>query len=110
MWPFRREPDYWTKATALEREERVAEAIEVLHTEMGANAGYWETQVSYLFEQRAKRLWRAGRKEEAADAAKQAIDWQWRFASNATSGSEGLMYSYISKKVERRMKKYLKGR
>jgi len=68
--PFRRQPDYWIKATALERDDKVDEAIEVLRTEMGPNAAYWETQVSYLFEQRAKRLWRSGRKREAAEAAR----------------------------------------
>jgi hypothetical protein len=99
--------DYWKKAVALEAAEKIPEAIEVLRTEMGPLAPNWEAQVSHLFEQRAERLWRAGRKSEAREAAKQAIDWFWRYAGGATSGSEGLMYSGQAKKVEQRMAKYL---
>lgn len=97
---------YWTKAIALEADGQLDEAIEVLRTEMGANAPNWEAQVSSLFERRAERLWKEKKKAEAAEAAQQAIEWFWRYAGGASSGSEGLMLSYQARQTERRMERY----
>ena len=99
---------YWAKALRLEEQDRIDEAIDVLRTEMGNLAGYWQAQVSFLFETRAKRLWKRGDRDGAREAAKSAVDWVWRYAGNASSGSEGLMLSGQAREVEKRLRRYLK--
>jgi hypothetical protein len=101
--------DSWSRAQELEREGRIDEAIEALRTAIGPTAGYWEAQVSSLFQQRAKRLRAEGDVLAAAEAARQAIEWSRRYAGGASSGSEGLMLSHQARQTEKRMRDCLTG-
>lgn len=93
----------WQRALELEREERLDDAIEALRTQSGDARPYWESQVSRLFELRAIRLWEQGRPDEAREAAEAAIHWMQRYASGASSGSEGLMLQGQVEQLTRRL-------
>jgi hypothetical protein len=99
--------DAWDRAVALEREERLDDAVSALRTQSGAYAGYWQSQAANLFQRRATRLWKEGKADAAREAARQAIQWAREYASGATSGSEGAMYAQQVRDLERQLARIL---
>jgi len=97
----------WDRALALEQQDEIERAVEILRTQTGDAAPYWQSQASYLFQLRAERLWNAGRRDEARAAAKESIAWARQYASGATSGGEGAALSYQADCIERQLAKYL---
>src|SRR5579871_4955074 len=88
------QPEWWLKAKELEREDRLAEAEEVIRQAMQPLGYPWPAQFAQLYKERMERLLGSGQTDEAKAAAQKAAHWMGWYASEATSGSEGAMLSY----------------
>ena len=100
MWFRRAEPEWWLQAVALERQDRLPEAEEVVRSALAKIGGPWDCQCSYLYELRARRLLKEGKTDAAREAAVRAVDLIRQYASGATSGGEGIALSREADKVE----------
>lgn len=98
--------DAWDRALALEREDRLDEAVTALRSQ----SAYWQSQAAHLYQLRAERLARQGHADAAKEAANESLRWMREYASGATSGSEGAMYTEQLAKLERELARMLKRR
>lgn len=81
----------WKKAQELERQGEFKQAEAVIREHI---SGGFPQQTAYLYELRMERLLAEGDREGAMEAYKRACDWWYFFASGATSGGEGVAFSY----------------
>lgn len=79
--------DWWARAQALEREDRLAEAEEVITGAIDHIAS--AATIARLYASRARRLQALGDDGKSREAHRQAVQWIQYYASLATSGSEG---------------------
>ena len=84
-------PEWWRKAVALERQNRLEEAEQTIH-EAVPHLGSAITTAD-LYRSRWLRLTREGDTEGAHLARRKASDWAYFYASLATSGGEGAALS-----------------
>jgi hypothetical protein len=84
-------PDWFVQAESLERENRLAEAEELISKRV-QDQGF-ALSIADLYRNRMLRLRSEGDDTGAAEARKKASDWAYFYASQATSGGEGLMLS-----------------
>lgn len=88
------ELEWWTRAQALEREDRLDEAEAVIKEGMPPQSYPWPGQVAELYKLRMERLLEAGSPEEAKAAAIKGVHWMGIYTSGATSGGEMAAYTY----------------
>lgn len=83
--------DWWERALALEQLDQLKEAesmiLDNLH-DRGASI-----QTAEMYRLRMLRLRQAGDNAGADAARERAVHWAWDYASQATSGGEGLALS-----------------
>ena len=82
-------PAWWEQAVALERQDKLGEAEQLIDREVRARGGPPDWQTADLYANRARRLRQGGDAAGARAAAAKAIDWARAYASGATSGGEG---------------------
>lgn len=80
--------DWFEKATALEKEDRLIEAEDAIR-EGVPHEGFAITMAE-MYRKRMLRLATQGDHSCAAQARQKASDWAYFYASQATSGAEGL--------------------
>lgn len=85
------DPDWKTRAEALERAGRLQEAEAVVGDAIPD--AHFALVIAELYRQRLLRLRAAGDLAGASAAREAAVRWAWFFASQATSGGEGLAYA-----------------
>jgi hypothetical protein len=83
--------DWFEKATALEQEDRLIEAEEVIR-ESVEHQGF-AIMIAEMYRKRMLRLTNNGDQTGAAAARQKASDWAYFYASQATSGGEGTAMS-----------------
>jgi hypothetical protein len=83
--------DWKQDADALELEGRLQEAEAVIS--QAIPDAHFALIIAELYRQRLLRLRAAGDDSGAAAAREAAVRWAWFFASQATSGGEGVAYS-----------------
>jgi hypothetical protein len=99
---------WWHEAVRLERADRLQEAEAAIEEGLRPQAAPWEYQCAYLYELRAVRLHAGGQVDAVRDAVDRANRMMQRYASGATSGSEGLLYSHQAAQVADRLDKLLR--
>jgi hypothetical protein len=85
------EPDWWLRAKALEKDGRLEEAERAVNDavpHLGAAAS-----IAQLYLERMLRLQEAGEMAAAAEAYQESSNWIYFYASQATSGGEGMALS-----------------
>lgn len=85
------EPEWWRRAQALEREDRLEEAEKLINDSVphiGSAAS-----VAEMYARRMARLRDAGDAAGALEAFRKADNWIGYYASMATSGGEGAALS-----------------
>ena len=83
--------DWAERAAALEKEDRVIEAEEAIRE--GVPHQGFAIMIAEMYRKRMLRLRSAGDPTGAADARQKAADWAYFYASQATSGGEGMALS-----------------
>jgi hypothetical protein len=84
-------PDWFAKATELEAEDRLIEAENTIRDNV-RDQGF-AISIAEMYRKRMLRLLEKGDSAGAAEARQKASDWAYFYASQATSGSEGLVLS-----------------
>jgi hypothetical protein len=84
-------PDWLTQAEALEREDRLIEAEDLIRNPV-PHQGF-AISIAEMYRRRMLRLSANGASAGAAEARQKASDWAYFYASQATSGGEGLALS-----------------
>ena len=84
-------PDWFTKAAELEAEDRLIEAENAIRDNL--NDQGFAIAIAEMYRKRMLRLRDKGDVEGAAEARQKASDWAYFYASQATSGGEGLALS-----------------
>jgi hypothetical protein len=84
-------PDWLTQAEALEHEDRLIEAEDIIRNAV-PHQGF-AISIAEMYRKRMLRLQAKGDTDGAAAARQKASDWAYFYASQATSGSEGLALS-----------------
>lgn len=84
-------PAWWTRALALEAENRMTEAEQLLKESIPHLS--FAAQISDLYAHRMNRLMHLGDVPGAVQARADAINWIHFYASQATSGGEGAALS-----------------
>ena len=85
------DPDWWKQAQALEREDRLTEAEKVISDSV-RHQGF-AIQIAELYRLRMLRLRANGDAAGATAAREKASHWAYFYASQATSGGEGMALS-----------------
>lgn len=102
-------PDHWLKrARALEAEDRLKEA-EALIADSVPDP-HFALIIAELYAERHNRLAALSDTEGAQQALKEAENWAYFFASQATSGGEGLAFSAERDDFLRRLREGSQGR
>lgn len=86
------DPGWWKQAQALELENRLDEAEKVISDSV-RDQGF-AIQTAEMYRLRMLRLRASGDEAGAAKARERASHWAYFYASQATSGGEGLMLSH----------------
>lgn len=84
-------PEWWHRAKALELDGKLTEAETAINEavpHLGASAS-----IAQLYLERMLRLQQAGDTESAGQACQKSRDWIYFYASQATSGGEGVALS-----------------
>ena len=99
-----RDPEWWTQALELEKQDRLEEAEELVTEAMRKLGTPWPAQLAHLYELRMRRLSSEGASDEKIlEARNKAIDWMDLYASGATSGGEGAALSYQAKQFRKQL-------
>ncbi|HEY3740604.1 MAG TPA: hypothetical protein VGL53_12205 [Bryobacteraceae bacterium] len=88
---MRSDPEWWKQAKALELEDRLHEAEKVISKAVREQG--FAIQTAELYRLRMLRLRANGDEAGAAKAREKATSWAHFFASQATSGGEGMALS-----------------
>lgn len=83
------DPDWFVRATELEKAGKFQEAETVVAEAADKMGGPADAMIATLYENRYERLVREGRQQEAIEAARTACKWMGYYSSGATSGGEG---------------------
>jgi hypothetical protein len=86
------QPGWFLQAEALERENRLTEAEDVISKAV-RDQGF-AISIAEMYRKRMIRLRAMGDDAGAAEARKKASEWAYFYASQATSGGEGLALSH----------------
>ena len=86
-------PEWWQRAQALERENRLEEAEKVIAD--AVQNQHFALEIADLYRQRWLRLRAENAAEGALEARRKAENWAYFFASQATSGGEGAYLSMV---------------
>jgi hypothetical protein len=84
-------PDWLTQSEALEREDRLIEAEDIIRNAV-PHQGF-AISIAEMYRRRMLHLSADGDSAGAAEARQKASDWAYFYASQATSGGEGLALS-----------------
>jgi hypothetical protein len=84
-------PDWAARAAELEAEDRLIEAENVIRDHV-PHQGF-AISIAEMYRKRMLRLRDTGDSTGAAEARQKASDWAYFYASQATSGGEGLALS-----------------
>jgi hypothetical protein len=87
----RDKPDWWNRARQLELAGKLEEAEQAIKD--GVPHASFAYEIADLYRQRMDRLTQTGDTVGAQHARKQAIDWIYFYAGQATSGGEGVWFS-----------------
>jgi hypothetical protein len=89
--PERDKPEWWNRARRLELANKLKEAEQAIKD--GVPHAAFCLLPADLYRRRMNRLAKAGDADGAQHARKEAIDWIYFYASQATSGGEGAAFS-----------------
>jgi len=84
-------PDWFARAAALEAEDRLIEAENAIRDNV-QDQGF-AISIAEMYRKRMLRLREKGDVQGAAEARQKASDWAYFYASQATSGGEGMALS-----------------